>query len=138
MIAITFPLKTLIVRGLINDVSIAHYEKDNGDLYHKLTFNGITKHPLEMWSHVNEKVFGALSLNHVTIRVPTDNKVELDAFIKHYLRIFTIPETTCYVVQEKKDSELVDHFLKEVLAYTRDNKVPSDKRINIVHMSTEI
>lgn len=138
MIAITFPLKTLIVKGLINDIAIAHYEKENGDLYHKLTFNGITRHPLEMLSHINEKVYGALSLNHVTIRVPTDNKDELDAFIKHYLPIFTIPETTCYVVHEKKDSDLVDYFLKELLAYTGKNKIPSGKRINIVHMSSEI
>lgn len=119
MIAITFPLKTLIVRGLIRDVSLTQYDKNNGEIHHKLIFNTNAKYPMDMLSHVNEPVFGALSLNNVTVRVPTDNKDELDAFIKYHLPIFNIPEATCYVVPQKVDEELTDYYLKEQLAFTR-------------------
>ena len=119
MIAITFPLKTLIVRGLIRDVSLTQYDKDNGKIHHKLICNTNAKYPMDMLSHVNEPVFGALSLNNVTVRVPTDNKDELDAFIKYHLPIFNIPEATCYVVPQKVDEELTDYYLKEQLAFTR-------------------
>lgn len=129
MIAITFPLKTLIVRGLIRDVSMIQYDKDNGEIHHKLIFNTNNKYPLDMLSHINEPVFGALSLNHVTVRVPTNDKEELDAFIKYHLPIFNISEVSCYVVKEKQDAEMVDYFLKELLAYTR---------IKVVYLRTEI
>lgn len=77
------------------------------------------KYPLDMLSHVNEPVFGALSLNNVTVRVPTHDKDELKAFIKYHLPIFNIPEATCYVVPQKVDEELTDYYLKEQLAFTR-------------------
>ena len=82
-----------------------------------------------MLSHINEPVFGALSLNHVTVRVPTHDKEELDAFIKYHLPIFNIPEVSCYVVEEDSDAKMVDYFLKELLAYTR---------IKVVYLRTEI
>ena len=119
MIAITFPLKTLIVRGLLRDVSVSQYDKANGEIHHKLIFNTNTKYPMDMLSHINEPVFGALSLNHVTVRVPTQDKEEMDAFIKYYLPIFNIPEVSCYVVEEENGAKMVDYFLKELLAYTR-------------------
>lgn len=119
MIAITFPLKTLIVRGLIRDVSMTQYDKDNGEIHHKLIFNTNNKYPMDMLSHINEPVFGALSLNHVTVRVPTNDKEELNAFIKYHLPVLNIPEVSCYVVEEDSDTKMVDYFLKELLAYTR-------------------
>lgn len=119
MIAITFPLKTLIVRGLIRDVFLTQYDKNNGEIHHKLIFNTNSKYPLDMISHVNEPVFGALSLNNVTVRVPTHDKDELKAFIKYHLPIFNIPEATCYVVPQKVDEELTDYYLKEQLAFNR-------------------
>ena len=119
MIAITFPLKTLIVRGLIRDVSLTEYNKANGEIHHKLIFNTNNKYPLDMLSHINEPVFGALSLNHVTVRVPTNDKEELDAFIKYHLPVLNIPEVSCYVVEEDSDAKMVDYFLKELLAHTR-------------------
>lgn len=119
MIAITFPLKTLVVRGLIRDVSLTQYDKDNGEIHHKLIFNTNNKYPLDMLSHVNEPVFGALSLNNVTVRVPTHDEEELKAFIKCHLPIFNIPEATCYVVPQKVDEELTDYYLKEQLAFAR-------------------
>ena len=129
MIAITFPLKTLIVRGLLRDVSLTEYDKNNAEIHHKLIFNTNTKYPMDMLSHINEPVFGALSLNHVTVRVPTHDKEELDAFIKYHLPIFNIPEVSCYVVEEDSDAKMVDYFLKELLAYTR---------IKVVYLRTEI
>ena len=129
MIAITFPLKTLIVRGLIRDVSMTQYDKDNGEIHHKLIFNTNNKYPLDMLSHINEPVFGALSLNHDTVRVPTNDKEEMDAFIKYHLPIFNISEVSCYIVKEKQDAKMVDYFLKELLAYTR---------IKVVYLRTEI
>lgn len=47
MIAITFPLKTLIVRGLIRDVSMVQYDKANGEIHHKLIFNTNAKYPYQ-------------------------------------------------------------------------------------------
>ena len=129
MIAITFPLKTLIVRGLIRDVSVTEYEKANSEIHHKLIFNTNTKYPMDMLSHINEPVFGALSLNYVTVRVPTHDKEELDAFIKYHLPIFNIPEVSCYIVEEDSDAKMVDYFLKELRGYPR---------IKVVYLRTEI
>ena len=129
MIAITFPLKTLIVRGLIRDVSMVQYDKANGEIHHKLIFNTNNKYPLDMLSHVNEPVFGALSLNHVTVRVPTHDKEELDAFIKYHLPVFNIPEATCFIIEQKVDRELVDHYSKARLAFPR---------IKVVYLNGEL